>query len=285
MIKTVLEIVVDGLHVPREVYELRYSLFISAANRYFRKDENRSEVLEPFPTCFYDFTTKTRLNDSLKQCISSIPKLSEINYTISLPEETWALLSWIFTNPLKIEAVKQSEVSDYMSEVLREETKLSTIPQPSNHCIRFDITHEDPNLKKIFLAHKAKFGTFFAYHGSPRYNFHSIIHRGLRCSLSVGKGTYLTSHLETATLYSQEFSLSNDVNRCANDPIKYCVSIVEVVKHPSVTVTHNYDVDKTAKVLEECKFEVSSSKRHRYYVVNSDELMRLRHLLVYYKLW
>lgn len=62
----------------------------------------------------------------------------------SIPEQAWALLSWIFTNPLKIEVVKQSEISEYLSDVLREETKLWNIPNPSKECIRFDITHEEP---------------------------------------------------------------------------------------------------------------------------------------------
>ncbi|XP_037042483.1 protein mono-ADP-ribosyltransferase PARP16-like isoform X2 [Bradysia coprophila] len=277
--QTVLEIVLDGLHIPREVYELRYCLFLRAANKYFYHAGSR-ELLEPFPTCFYDFATKTRLYEALEASVAKIPKLKDINNRTSLPEPIWALLSWIFTNPLKIEAVKQSEISEYLSDVLREETKLSNIPNPSHSCYRFDITHEEAVQKKAFLAHKAEYGSFFAYHGSPGHNFHSIIHRGLRCSLNVrqfyGPGSYLTSYLETATSYAARYwGYSGDVS------IKYCVAIVEVIKHPSVKVV-NHNSTGPAETLEVNKFADTSSNNHRYYVVNSDELMRLRHLLVYY---
>lgn len=76
--QTVLEIILEGRHIPREVYELRYSLFLRAANHYFTKPTPR-ELLEPFPTCFYDFTTKTRRYDDLKACVQSIPSLNAIN--------------------------------------------------------------------------------------------------------------------------------------------------------------------------------------------------------------
>lgn len=131
-----------------------------------------------------------------------------------------------------------------------------------------------------FRDNKAKFGTFFAYHGSPGYNFHSIIHRGLLCSLNVrgayGNGTYLTSYLDTASTYAKQYESGGDSH------IKYCVAIVEVIKHPSVTVVNHSRPRQPSKSNDECKFEDTSSEEHRYYVVKSDELMRLRHLLVFY---
>lgn len=76
--ETVLEIVLKGLHIPREVYELRYSLFLRATRFYF-STKRTSEVLEPFPTCLYDFATKTRLYDDLENFVDEIPQLKDIN--------------------------------------------------------------------------------------------------------------------------------------------------------------------------------------------------------------
>ncbi len=59
----------------------------------------------------------------------------------SLHEMSWELLHWIFTNPLKISVVKESEVSEYLTDLVREETKLMTIPNPDEYCKRFKITH------------------------------------------------------------------------------------------------------------------------------------------------
>lgn len=63
------------------------------------------------------------------------------------------------------------------------------------------------------------------------------------------------------------------------DRIRYCVAIVEVIKHPSIKVVN---FGKPNEKSETPNFDDTSSKEHRYYVVNSDELMRLKHLLVFY---
>lgn len=80
--QTVLEIVLSGLHIPREVYELRYSLFLRAANRYYGT-VNPRELIEPFPSCFYDISTKSRRYDDLRQCISQLPSLEQMKVKIS----------------------------------------------------------------------------------------------------------------------------------------------------------------------------------------------------------
>lgn len=78
----VLEIVLGGHHITREVCELRLNLFIRAANHYFKTKNVKCEVLEPFPICFYDRVTKTRRYDDLQSCIQSIPTLSEIRVCV-----------------------------------------------------------------------------------------------------------------------------------------------------------------------------------------------------------
>lgn len=75
---SVLEIILSGKHFAREVCELRYSLFLRAANFYFGQANGSSEVCEPFPHCFFDFPTKTRRYDELRDCIATILELSEI---------------------------------------------------------------------------------------------------------------------------------------------------------------------------------------------------------------
>lgn len=74
---------------------------------------------------------------------------------MSLPELTWKLLHWIFTNPLAIEAVTKSELSSYYTDELRERTKLVAIPYPDKTCTRFDITPPIPKGKVYFFNCKA----------------------------------------------------------------------------------------------------------------------------------
>lgn len=145
------------------------------------------------------------------------------------------------------------------------------------------------NFADIFLKHKSKFGSFYAFHGSPGRNFHSIIHRGLRCSLSVrrahGPGTYLTTCIQTAETYARQFrdyQISRELER-----IRLCIAIVEVVKHPSIKIV-DWSANRALIPLNPVEppvapdFNDMSSNHNRYYVVNSDDLMRLKHLIVYY---
>lgn len=74
----VLQIILSGKHIAREVCELRYNLFCRAAHFYFGEANRSSEVCEPFPHCFFDFPTKTRRYDELSDCIANIPELSDI---------------------------------------------------------------------------------------------------------------------------------------------------------------------------------------------------------------
>lgn len=73
----VLEIILGGKHIPREVYQLRFTLFLEAANAHFNR---QCEVLEPFPPCFFEIPN--RKYDELRLCISSIPNLSTMNVRI-----------------------------------------------------------------------------------------------------------------------------------------------------------------------------------------------------------
>lgn len=74
----VIEIIVHGKYVSKEVYELRLSLFIHAANCYFQSNYQNT-CLEPFPSCFFDQDTKLRRYDDLEYYISTIPQLTDFS--------------------------------------------------------------------------------------------------------------------------------------------------------------------------------------------------------------
>lgn len=63
-------------------------------------------------------------------------------------------------------------------------------------------------ISEVFLEGKKKFGSFFAFHGSPVENFHSIIHNGIISALNKrsahGFGSYLTTSLKTALKYARQ---------------------------------------------------------------------------------
>lgn len=86
----VLEIVLSGQHIAREVYELRCSLYLRAANYSYSQGTKKSDlVFEPFPHCFFDFATKTRRYKELWECISNIPDLSSFSVSLSFSHWLW----------------------------------------------------------------------------------------------------------------------------------------------------------------------------------------------------
>lgn len=80
---TVIDIIVCGLHIRREVYELRYTLFIRAVNFHTNGGDERPH-LHPFPYCFYENCTKLPRYDELRLCLANLPSLSQINVRIFL---------------------------------------------------------------------------------------------------------------------------------------------------------------------------------------------------------
>lgn len=78
----ILEIILWGQHIAREVCELRLELFLKAADCYYNTKNANRELLEPFPSCFFDSVTKERRYDELSLCISSLPNLDEIQVNI-----------------------------------------------------------------------------------------------------------------------------------------------------------------------------------------------------------
>lgn len=78
----VLEIL-SGKHVSQPVARLRLLLFIRAAIFYY--SQNQNQCLEPFPSCFFDRVTNTRLYEDLRTHILNVPQLDtiQVNKTIS----------------------------------------------------------------------------------------------------------------------------------------------------------------------------------------------------------
>lgn len=78
----ILEIILSEKHVSRPVFELRFVLFIRAANYYYSHDQ--SQCLKPFPSCFFDPATNTLLYDDLRTHLLNIPQLDTIQVKIFL---------------------------------------------------------------------------------------------------------------------------------------------------------------------------------------------------------
>uniref|UniRef100_A0A3Q1B1B8 Poly [ADP-ribose] polymerase n=1 Tax=Amphiprion ocellaris TaxID=80972 RepID=A0A3Q1B1B8_AMPOC len=114
-------------------------------------------------------------------------------------------------------------------------------------------------------------------------NFHSIIHNGLHCHLNknsvFGEGTYLTSDLSMAVLYSPH---SSSWQESILGPQLSCVALCEVIDHPDVKCQVK---KKDSEIIDRQRSRAKNSEGgnvpQKYFIVTNNQLLRVKYLLVY----
>ncbi|XP_078189520.1 protein mono-ADP-ribosyltransferase PARP16 isoform X5 [Callithrix jacchus] len=146
----------------------------------------------------------------------------------------------------------------------------------------FEIEYFDPANAKFYET-KGERDLIYAFHGSRLENFHSIIHNGLHCHLNktslFGEGTYLTSDLSLALIYSPH---GHGWQHSLLGPILSCVAVCEVIDHPDVKCQTK---KKDSKELDRRRARIKHSEGGdippKYFVVTNNQLLRVKFLLVY----
>lgn len=143
---------------------------------------------------------------------------------------------------------------------------------------QFHLKSTPPEKEQKFYAAKKKYGSFFAWHGSPDYNWHSILRNGLRNYSSTkhqingaayGPGVYMAVDSGTSTGYSR----AGDTNpawphsRYSADTI--VLALCEVIDEGSALCTGN--------VHRPHCFHSHSAP---YYRIEKDEYITTRYLFV-----
>ncbi|CAB1331872.1 unnamed protein product [Coregonus sp. 'balchen'] len=123
----------------------------------------------------------------------------------------------------------------------------------------------------------------YAFHGSRLENFHSIIHNGLHCHLNktslFGEGTYLTSDLSMAVLYSPH---GNGWRDSLLGPLLSCVAMCEVIDHPDVKCqVKRKDSETIDRQRSRARNSEGGEVPQKYFVVTNNQLLRVKYLLVY----
>ncbi|XP_029378901.1 protein mono-ADP-ribosyltransferase PARP16 isoform X2 [Echeneis naucrates] len=134
-----------------------------------------------------------------------------------------------------------------------------------------------------FEKTRAGRNVFYAFHGSRLENFHSIIHNGLHCHLNknsvFGEGTYLTSDLSMAVLYSPH---SSGWRESLLGPLLSCVALCEVIDHPDVKCqVKKKDSELIDRQRSRAKNSEGGDVPQKYFVVTNNQLLRVKYLLVY----
>ncbi|XP_047397041.1 protein mono-ADP-ribosyltransferase PARP16 isoform X6 [Sciurus carolinensis] len=251
--------------------DLRCSLFASALQSY-----KRDSVLRPFPASYTRHNCKDF--EALLADASKLPNLKEL---LQLPgdEDQWAwdLVSWILSS--KVLTIHSAGKAEF--EKIQQLTGAPHTPVPIPDFL-FEIEYFDPANAKFYET-KGERDLIYAFHGSRLENFHSIIHNGLHCHLNktslFGEGTYLTSDLSLALIYSPH---GLGWQHSLLGPILSCVAVCEVIDHPDVKCQIK---KKDSKEIDRRRARIKHSEGGdippKYFVVTNNQLLRVKYLLVY----
>ncbi|XP_019712669.1 protein mono-ADP-ribosyltransferase PARP16 isoform X3 [Hippocampus comes] len=221
--QVVRELVCSCLHRDPVAADLRCSLFIAAAQNY-KKDS----LLRPFPPRYIHKDSKDF--DALLADVNSFPGVRElVRLRPGEGEHHMALAHWILSS--KSFAVKTLQKDEYAKLCTLTQSDGVSAPAPD---FLFELEYCD-QLNARFERMREDRDVFYAFHGSRLENFHSIIHNGLHCHLNknsvFGEGTYLTSDLSLAVLYSPH---SSGWQESLLGPMLSCIALCEVIDHPDV---------------------------------------------------
>ncbi|TKC40632.1 hypothetical protein EI555_014051, partial [Monodon monoceros] len=251
--------------------DLRCSFFASALQSY-----KRDSVLRPFPASYARHDCKDF--EALLADATKLPNLKELLQS-SGDKDTWAwdLVSWILSS--KVLTIHSAGKSEF--EKIQKLTGAPHTPVPVPDFL-FEIEYSDPANAKFYET-KGERDLIYAFHGSRLENFHSIIHNGLHCHLNktslFGEGTYLTSDLSLALIYSPH---GHGWQRSLLGPILSCVAVCEVIDHPDVKCqTKKKDSREIDRRRARIKHSEGGDIPPKYFVVTNNQLLRVKYLLVY----
>ncbi|XP_062946647.1 protein mono-ADP-ribosyltransferase PARP16 isoform X2 [Cynocephalus volans] len=232
--------------------DLRCSLFASALQSY-----KRDSVLRPFPASYARHDCKDF--EALLADANKLPNLQEL---------------------LQSSGDKDKRAWDLFEKIQKlTGTPHTPVPTPD---FLFEIEYCDPANSKFYET-KGERDLIYAFHGSRLENFHSIIHNGLHCHLNktslFGEGTYLTSDLSLALIYSPH---GHGWQHSLLGPILSCVAVCEVIDHPDVKCqTKKKDSKEIDRRRARIKHSEGGDIPPKYFVVTNNQLLRVKYLLVY----
>uniref|UniRef100_H0X9I4 Poly [ADP-ribose] polymerase n=1 Tax=Otolemur garnettii TaxID=30611 RepID=H0X9I4_OTOGA len=251
--------------------DLRCSLFASALQSY-----KRDSVLRPFPASYarHDCKDFEALLLGAHRVAHVLPRLvsSREGHLIG-----WDLrIGIIGLRCLKCHAGEKKKFEKIQKLTGAPHT---SVPAPD---FLFEIEYFDPANAKFYET-KGERDLIYAFHGSRLENFHSIIHNGLHCHLNktslFGEGTYLTSDLSLALIYSPH---GHGWQHSLLGPILSCVAVCEVIDHPDVKCqTKKKDSKEIDRRRARIKHSEGGDIPPKYFVVTNNQLLRVKYLLVY----
>lgn len=251
--------------------DLKFSLFMSALRSY-----KRDSVLRPFPALYASDQYKDF--DALIGDTNTLPNLQEfLQNKTKVDQKVLDLLSWVLSEKLfTIKGLKKEKFEEVQA--LPGSPTLA-LPTPD---FLFEIKYCE-KLNAKFQETRGERDVIYALHGSRLENFHSILHNGLHCHLNktslFGEGTYLTSDLSLALLYSPH---GHGWTHSFLGNVLSCVAVCEMIDHPDVKCQiKKKDSEGIDRKRARARNSEGGDVPQKYFVVTNNELLRVKYLLVY----
>lgn len=257
--------VLEVINADLKTADFLWSCFYSAVQSY-----RRDTAARPFPQFFVDEYGDKDFEE-LTCIMNGLTSLKEV---LEKPEvlhpKCLELLHWVLdTRHFSLKAHSSAKFAHIKT--LTGQTVQTSVPNLVLEVLYDDIL--DARFESVRGDHKL----IYAYHGSRFDNFHSILHCGLQNHLNknslFGKGTYLSTELNVCMNFSptgEGWSHSVLGDRLS------CVAVCEIVEHPDVR-SHSRTQDPNKPNF----LGRSSRVPEKYYIVQNDELIRVKYLLVY----
>lgn len=239
-------------------------------------DANGSAASADNRQTFPGVLSENRDNEALKRDVLRIPNFRS-NELTTLDGKLLDLILWTINT-------KQFTLKTCSSNKFDEIKTLTghTTPIASPHFV-FQVVHS-PSADEKFDAIRKNRDVMWAYHGSRLENFHSIIHYGLQGHLNknsvFGEGTYLSSELSVSLQYSPvglSWQMSNVGNQLS------CIAVCEIIDDPSVKCQMQESRGTTRSIGSRSRIadSIGGEVPEKYYVVQNNDVVRVRYLLVY----
>ncbi|KAF7495157.1 Protein mono-ADP-ribosyltransferase PARP16 [Sarcoptes scabiei] len=216
-----------------------------------------TSVLKPYPSDYFDQLNQEIQRDRLIETFNSITDSGDDSRS---KNDALKLKEWILSQrTFRLKPIKFNEICSKARKII--EMNIDDKRRPLRPNFIFELENSTIRSRDVeFNKLRKDFDSFYAFHGSPMENFHSILHNGLLYCLNkrslLGFGTYLSSKLEVAILFSP-FSKNFYKDSCLGKKLS-CVAVCEVIDHPDI-----------------------ETKKDSYYVVSNDRFLRVAYLLLY----
>ncbi|MBN3311632.1 PAR16 polymerase, partial [Atractosteus spatula] len=212
--------------------------------------------------------------------VSSIPSVRDVvRLGPGEGEAQLGLVHWVLSS--KNFTVKTLQREEYV--------RIQELAEPEGRCVPapdflFELQYCD-QVNARFEETRGDRDLIYAFHGSRLENFHSILHNGLHCHLNkartslFGEGTYLTSDLSLALLYSPH---GNGWHESLLGPVLSCIAVCEIIDHPDVKCqVKKKDSERIDRRRARVRNSEGGDVPQKYFVVTNNQLLRVKYLLVY----